>query len=241
MPRLQLKGVRKRFGGAVVLEDVSFEAGVGQVLGIIGPNGSGKTTLINILNGVYRPTKGSITLDDRRIDGVSPHRLIRLGVTRTFQNPRVFQSLTVLQNLVMVSEGAGRGRPDMARARELLDLVGLADFGETVASEISGGQKKLAEFARALMTEPRLVLMDEPFAGIHSAIKEGLMARIRSTCNERGITYLVVSHEVSELAALSDQLLCLAQGKVLASGDPKTVSNDQAVIEAYLGAPAGAR
>jgi ABC-type branched-subunit amino acid transport system ATPase component len=241
MPRLQLQEVSRRFGGAVVLDGVSFEAAPGRVVGIIGPNGSGKTTLVNVINGVYRPTRGSITLDGHRIDGISPHRLIRLGVSRTFQNPRVFQSLTVLDTLLMVSESAGRQRRETARARELLGLVGLADLAAAPASELSGGQKKLAEFARALMTRPRLVLMDEPFAGIHPVIKQSLMTRVRETCDQWGITYLVVSHEVSELVTLSDEFLCLAHGRVLASGDPAAVSGDPAVIEAYLGAPAGAR
>ncbi|HLI14753.1 MAG TPA: ABC transporter ATP-binding protein [Acidimicrobiales bacterium] len=240
MPRLAVDKLSKRFGGAVVLDQLSFEVDGGRVLGIIGPNGSGKTTLVNVLNGVYRPTRGTITLDGERIEGRSPHRLIRLGISRTFQNPRVFQSLTLLENLLMVTDGMGREARSASRARELLEFVGLADFADSVASELSGGQKKLAEFARALMTEPRLVLMDEPFAGIHPTIKDSLMSRIRETCDERGITYLVVSHEVSELVALSDQFLCIAEGKVLAAGSPRAVSEDPQVIEAYLGMPVGA-
>lgn len=236
--RLQLEGVSKRFGGAVVLVDVSFEVGAGRVLGIIGPNGSGKTTLVNVLNGVYHPTRGTIALDGERIDGRSPHKLIRLGISRTFQNPRVFQSLTLLDNLLMVTEGMGGGGRRIERAHELLELVDLDALAGTVASEVSGGQKKLVEFARALMTEPRLVLMDEPFAGIHPTIKESLMARIRETCDTQAITYLVVSHQVSELVGISDELLCLVDGKVLAHGDPRVVSADPAVIEAYLGTPA---
>ncbi len=231
----------RRFGGAVALHQVSFEAAPGRVVGVIGPNGSGKTTLLNVINGVHRPTRGSIALDGHRIDGISPHRLIRLGVSRTFQNPRVFQSLTVWDILLMMSQSVGRQRQDEARASELLDLVGLAGSAGELASELSGGQKKLAEFARALMIRPRLVLMDEPFAGIHPVIKQSLMSCIRETCNRWGITYLVVSHEVGELVALSDEFLCLAQGRVLAAGDPAAVGADPAVIEAYLGAPAGAR
>jgi branched-chain amino acid transport system ATP-binding protein len=237
---LQVTGVGKRFGGATVLEDVSFQVGAGRVLGVIGPNGSGKTTMINVLNGVHRPSHGAICLEGERIDGRSPHKLIRTGISRTFQNPRVFQSLTLLDNLLMVTEGMGRSGRSIQRARELLDFVGLAGLTDAVASEGSGGQKKLAEFARALMTNPRLVLMDEPFAGIHPNIKDELMARIRETCDRDGITYVVVSHEVSELVDLSDEFLCLADGKVLATGDPKSVSADPAVIEAYLGTALGA-
>ncbi len=237
---LKLQGVWKRFGGATILQDVSFEVAAGRVLGVIGPNGSGKTTMINVLNGVHRPTKGTITLGDDRIDGRSPHKLIRAGISRTFQNPRVFQSLTLLDNLLMVTEGMGRSGASTQRAHELLDFVGLGELATAVASEVSGGQKKLAEFARALMTSPRLVLMDEPFAGIHPNIKEDLMARIRETCDRDGITYVVVSHEVSELVDLSDEFLCLAEGKVLATGDPREVSADPTVIEAYLGTALGA-
>ncbi len=237
---LKLQGVWKRFGGATILQDVSFEVAAGRVLGVIGPNGSGKTTMINVLNGVHRPTKGTITLGDDRIDGGSAHKLIRAGISRTFQNPRVFQSLTLLDNLLMVTEGMGRSGASTQRAHELLDFVGLGELATAVASEVSGGQKKLAEFARALMTSPRLVLMDEPFAGIHPNIKEDLMARIRETCDRDGITYVVVSHEVSELVDLSDEFLCLAEGKVLATGDPREVSADPTVIEAYLGTALGA-
>lgn len=239
MARLEVREVSRKFGGALVLDGVSFDADGGRVLGVIGPNGSGKTTLINVLNGVHAPTHGTVRLEGERIDGRSPHRLIRQGISRTFQNPRVFQSLTLLENLVMVTEGMGRERRTAQRARELLDFVGLGDFATSVASEVSGGQKKLAEFARALMTEPRLVLMDEPFAGIHPTIKEALMNRIRETCSERDIAFLVVSHEVSELVGLSDDFLCLAEGKVLASGPPKAVSTDDSVIEAYLGSQVG--
>lgn len=239
MARLEVREVSRRFGGALVLDGVSFDADGGRVLGIIGPNGSGKTTLINVLNGVHAPTHGTVRLEGARIDGRSPHRLIRQGISRTFQNPRVFQSLTLLENLVMVTEGMGRERRTALRARELLDFVGLGELATSVASEVSGGQKKLAEFARALMTDPLLVLMDEPFAGIHPTIKEALMARIRETCSERGIAFLVVSHEVSELVDLSDDFLCLAEGKVLAAGAPKAVSTDDAVIEAYLGSRVG--
>jgi ABC-type branched-subunit amino acid transport system ATPase component len=237
MPRLELKGVHKRFGGAMVLDGVSFSVDAGRVLGVIGPNGSGKTTMINVLNGVHRPTKGEVLLEGTRIDGRSPHSLLRLGIGRTFQNPRVFQSLTLLDNLLMVTEGMGRDGGGIDRALGLLELVGLAGHAGTLASEVSGGQKKLVEFARALMTSPRLVLMDEPFAGIHPEIKAVLMARIRASCDESGITYLVVSHEVSELVDLSDELLCLAEGRVLASGDPRQVSSQPEVIEAYLGQP----
>lgn len=236
-PRLELRGVYKRFGGATVLENVSFSVDGGRVLGVIGPNGSGKTTMINVLNGVHRPTKGAILLEGAQIDGRSPHTLLRAGISRTFQNPRVFQSLTLLDNLLMVTEGMGRGGGGLDRALDLLELVGLAEHAGAVASEVSGGQKKLAEFARALMTSPRLVLMDEPFAGIHPEIKAALMARIRTSCDEDGITYVVVSHEVSELVDLSDELLCLAEGRVLASGEPRQVSSEPEVIEAYLGQP----
>jgi branched-chain amino acid transport system ATP-binding protein len=237
VPRLEVHNLAKRFGGAVVLDGVTFDVDAGVVLGIIGPNGSGKTTMVNVLNGAYRPTKGTVSLDGIRIDGRPPHQLIRMGVSRTFQNPRVFRSLTLLDNLLMVTEGVGHQAKAGSQARELLEFVGLGDYSSAVASELSGGQKKLAEFARALMTSPKLVLMDEPFAGIHPTIEEILMARIRETCDSQKITYLVVSHEVSELVSLSDEFLCLAEGRVLASGAPGDVSTDPAVMEAYLGAP----
>lgn len=241
-PALAAEHVAKRFGGLEAIRDVSLTLPPGSVLGVIGPNGSGKTTLINLLTGAYRPTKGSIQVGGTRTTRMSAHRIAALGVARTFQNPRVFTSLTVRQNLFL-SEHQRIGRSGVARLRaeadEWLGLVGLAGLGHRVARELSGGQQKLVEFARAMVRRPAVVLMDEPFAGVHLDVKKVLHDRIRDFSRRGETSFLIVSHEVPDLVDLSDSFLCMANGSVLAAGDPRAVCAAPAVIDAYLGAPAG--
>lgn len=243
-PALTVEHVAKRFGGLEAIRDVSLDLAPGSVLGVIGPNGSGKTTLINLLTGAYRPTKGSIRVGGTLTTRMAAHRIAGLGVARTFQNPRVFSSLTVRQNLFL-SEHQGIGRSGAARLRadadEWLALVGLVEHGHRVARELSGGQQKLVEFARAMVRRPSIVLMDEPFAGVHPGIKQVLHERIRDFSRRGETAFLIVSHEVPDLVDLSDAFVCMANGTVLAAGDPRAVCADPAVIDAYLGAPAGER
>lgn len=241
-PALAAEQVAKRFGGLEAIRDVSFDLPRGSVLGVIGPNGSGKTTLINVLTGAYRATRGLIRVDGTLTTRMAAHRIAALGVARTFQNPRVFTTLSVRQNLFLC-EHQGIGRSGLARLRadadEWLELVGLAGSGRRVARELSGGQQKLLEFARAMVRRPSIVLMDEPFAGVHPEIKKLLHDRIRDFSSRGETSFLIVSHEVPDLVDLSDSILCMANGTVLASGDPQAVCADPAVIDAYLGAPAG--
>jgi branched-chain amino acid transport system ATP-binding protein len=232
--------VAKRFGGVQAVRDVSLDLHGGEVLGVIGPNGSGKTTTINLLSGAHRPGKGSIRLLGQEIARRPAHAVAGLGVGRTFQNPRVFSSLTVLQNMsVPVAHRAtATVKKQMAeRAIEWIELVGLGDFTHRVANELSGGQQKLVEFARVMVQQPIVVLMDEPFAGVHPLVKDVLYAQIRRSAEELGTAFLVVSHEVPDLVALSDRFLCMAQGEVLVEGEPEDVCAHPSVIEAYLGAP----
>ena len=238
-PLLAAKELRKRFGGLRALDGVSFELPGGAILGLIGPNGSGKTTLLNVLNGVYRPDGGDILLQGSSVAGLAPHRLAERGVARTFQNARVFSTITTMENMFVPT--LHRSEPASVlreRAERLLEFVGLTDLRDLPASELSGGQQKLLEFARALMTEPSLVLMDEPFAGVHPSVKALLLERIRER-NRQGTTFIVVSHEIPDLMGLSDQVLCLANGTVIASGPPDAVTEDEQVVEAYLGRPGG--
>jgi branched-chain amino acid transport system ATP-binding protein len=239
---LAVEHVAKRFGGLEAIRDVSLDLPAGSVLGVIGPNGSGKTTLINLLSGVYRPSKGSIRVGDTETTRMAAHRIAARGVARTFQNPHVFTSLTVRQNMFM-SEHQGLSRAGLSQLREDADewlrLVGLGELAGRVARELSGGQQKLVEFARAMVSRPAIVLMDEPFAGVHPDIKQILHERIRELRGGQGVAFLIVSHEVPDLIDLSDAFVCMANGSVLAAGDPETVCADEAVIDAYLGAPAG--
>ena len=234
-PLLSARNLVKRFGGIVAVDRVSFDLEAGVVLGIIGPNGSGKTTLLNLLNGVYPPDAGEVWLASHRVEGGPPQRLADLGVMRTFQTTRVFRSLTVLQNmLVPLLHRPTRLQEARNRAAELLASVGLAEYAHVPASQLSGGQQRLLEFVRALMTEPRVVLMDEPFAGVHPDAIEILTRRVEALRKE-GASFVVVSHEIPVLMSLSQRVLCLNQGRVIADGTPEEVARNEAVVEAYLG------
>jgi ABC-type branched-subunit amino acid transport system ATPase component len=239
-PALAVRGVGKRFGGVEAVRDVSLTVAPGHVLGVIGPNGSGKTTLINLLTGVYKADRGSIQVAGTETSRLPAYRVAGLGVARTFQNPHVFATLTVRQNLLMaLRHSVRRGGDVPAGADDIgkwLELTGLADKADHVASELSGGQRKLVEFARAMVRRPALVLMDEPFAGVHPGVKRVLHDRIRELAASATTAFLIVSHEIPDLVDLSDQFICMAAGAVLKAGDPDEVCRDDAVVDAYLGA-----
>jgi ABC-type branched-subunit amino acid transport system ATPase component len=235
---LRVEGLRKRFGGQVAVDGVSFTVAPGALVGLIGPNGSGKTTLLNLLNGVYRPDAGSIRLGGVELAGRPSARFVRHGVTRTFQTTRVFTTVTALENMLvpLLHARGSTGARSQARARalELLEFVGLADHRDTPASELSGGQQKLLEFVRALMTDPVVVLMDEPFAGVHPSVKELMRQRIVER-NAQGTSFVIVSHEIPDLMRLSGEVICMSDGKVVAAGTPDEVTADERVVRAYLG------
>jgi branched-chain amino acid transport system ATP-binding protein len=232
---LGVHALSKRWGGISALVDVEFEVDQGSITGLIGPNGSGKTTLINVISGVYSPSGGSVEFEGAEITGMKPYDLVGRGISRTFQTPRVFTTLSVWQNMLIPVLHSKEDQAELARRAEgLLEFVNLSDYRDTSASELSGGQRKLLEFARSLMTNPKLVLMDEPFAGVHPHIKKSLVASVR-TQRESGTTFVVVSHEIPVITGLVDELVCLASGKVIARGDATSVVKAPAVAEAYLG------
>jgi ABC-type branched-subunit amino acid transport system ATPase component len=232
-------GLRKRFGGLWAVDDVTLDVAPGQIVGLIGPNGSGKTTLINLLNGVHRPDDGRVTLQGEDVTGRKPHVLAAKGVMRTFQTARVFTTISVVENMLVPTLHQHGSEDLQERADELLGFVELQDQRDLAGSELSGGQQKLLEFARALMTSPHVVLMDEPFAGVHPSIKEVLLERIR-TKHEEGTSFVIVSHEIPDLLALSSHVVCLDQGRVIAAGPPEVVRDDERVVTAYLGKPGAA-
>jgi ABC-type branched-subunit amino acid transport system ATPase component len=234
---LKIDAIGKNFGGIVALGEVSFRVAPKTIVGLIGTNGSGKTTLLNVVNSVFAPDRGQVRLGDVSITGKRPCELATLGLSRTFQSARVFSTLTVLQNMFIPLLHAGelQRRNASQRATELIEFVGLSTHANSVASELSGGQQRLLEFARALITCPRLILMDEPFAGVHPGIKATLINCIRETVQREGTSFLIVSHEVPDLVAMSDEMICLVEGKIAAIGLPADVIGHHKVIEGYLG------
>jgi ABC-type branched-subunit amino acid transport system ATPase component len=239
-PALDVVDVCRRFGGIQAVRGVSFRVAPGTVLGVIGPNGSGKTTLVNLISGAHRAHAGTIRVGGAETTGRAAHAIAGLGVARTFQNPRVFHTLTVRENLrVSVAHRSGRewSRAVADEIDRWLGLVGLGAAAERVAHELSGGQQKLVEFARAMVHRPTVVLMDEPFAGVHHHVKATLHRQIADAARYRGTAFVVVSHEVPDLIRLSDRFLCMAEGQVLAEGRPEEVCREPAVVDAYLGTP----
>ncbi len=229
---LAIQDLVKRFGGVTAVHGASLTLRAGRIYGLIGPNGSGKTTLFNCITGVERRDAGEIRLDDRRIDGLPAHRIARLGVGRTFQAIRVFPALTATENLLVVSsgdEGAAR-----ARARELLGLVRLEQLADEPAGRLSYGQQKLVELARVLMMEPRLVLLDEPAAGINRTLLGDLLDTVRGL-RDQGCTVLLVEHDMKVVMGLCDHVFVLDHGRTIAEGTPEAIQRNERVIEAYFG------
>jgi len=229
------ESLKKSFGGMTAVNGVSFEVEEGALVGVIGPNGSGKTTTLNLLNGAIAPDHGSITVAGQSLAGKSSTAFVKAGITRTFQNPRVFSTITAMENLLIPVLHSGSKRSAwIEKAEGLLDFVGLLGHRDTPASELSGGQQKLLEFVRALMTDPHVVLMDEPFAGIHPSVKEVMRQRIQER-NAQGTAFLIVSHEIPDLTRLCPRIICMSDGQIIADGEPDAVTSHPQVIEAYLG------
>jgi branched-chain amino acid transport system ATP-binding protein len=231
---LAVKGLTKKFGGLIAVNNLSFEANAG-ILSILGPNGSGKTTLLNCISGLYKSESGVIYLDDQPIHTLKPHERARLGMGRTFQVPRIFEDLTLVQNmLVPVLHLKEDLNALQAKALQLLRYVNLYHLRDHLGRELSGGQQKLLELARALMFDVRLLLLDEPFAGVHPEIKKILMDRILELRRE-GKTIILVSHDMVSVRTLSDRVMVLHNGEKIAEGTFEEVRHDRAVIQAYLG------
>jgi branched-chain amino acid transport system ATP-binding protein len=236
---LETRGLTKRFGGLVAVDDLPLAIRSGEIRGLIGPNGSGKTTTVNLMSGLYHADAGEIRLAGERIDRLRPHEITARGVARTFQTPKLFGSMTVLENVVLpaLTETNRRSRTEIhQRARQLLDFVMLDGHRHASAKELSGGQSMLLQIARGLMVHPiHLFLMDEPFAGVHPTIKDTIMETILRMNRTEGVTFLIVSHEMTTLRRLCRSVSVMHEGKLIAEGSFEAVADHSLVLEAYLG------
>jgi len=233
---LEVKGVSKRFGGLQALRDVSFSMDEGELIGLIGPNASGKTTLLNIINGYYPPSSGTIYLDRHRIDSLNPNQVAKQGVTRMFQATRIFPRMSVLENMLTIAYAVRRipSRDIVQKARKILGRLSLDDMIHEDAGNLSGGQRKILEFGTCFMANPKLVLLDEPFASIHPELKGVLEEFMIAHYNEGG-TLLLVSHDIPSVVASCPRLIVLNVGTIIADGPTEEVVKKDEVAEAYLG------
>ena len=239
---IETRGLTKRFGGLVAVDDLPLAIRTGEIRGLIGPNGSGKTTTVNLMSGLYHADSGEIRLGGERIDRLRPHEVTARGVARTFQTPKLFGSMTVMENVLLpaLTELDRGGRRPIGeirdRARRLLELVTLDGHRHAAARELSGGQGMLLQIARGLMVHPiRLFLMDEPFAGVHPTIKDTIMETILRMNEAEGVTFLIVSHEMGTLRRLCRRVSVMHEGRLIAEGSFEEVVNHAVVLEAYLG------
>ncbi len=238
---LEVVDVHRSFGGNRVLRGVSFSVSEGEVLGVVGPNGSGKTTLINIISGVLRQDRGRVIFEGRDVSALPPHRRARLGIGRTFQITRLFRELTVVENVLVALR---YGSPLPARrhtAEEIVDMVGLSHLREERASALSLAQRKRLELARALALQPRLLLLDEIFAGLNPVSIREIVSLLRELNAQRRITMLLVEHVLKALFQLTRRVVVLSEGRLIFDGSPEEMSRNEEVVKAYLGERYGKR
>ena len=243
--QLMVERVSKRFGGVVANDDIALSVPNGKIIGLIGPNGSGKTTLFNSIVGYHAVDEGSIRFEGQEISGMRVPEIARLGLLRTFQQTRIYGKMTCVENMqISVPHTNDSFRtmfskypPEVTeKAESLLEFVGLYAKRHLMAGDLSFGQQKLLEFAMALMNEPKIMLLDEPTAGVNPTLINGLIERLKRTNADLGITLFVIEHNMRAIMNLAEHIYCLAHGQLLTSGPPDEIQKDQKVIDAYLGA-----
>ena len=245
MSILEVKNVSKFFGGVKANVDVSLNVEQGSIVGLIGPNGSGKTTLFNSIVGTHPIDKGSIIFDNKEVSELPVPVVAKLGLLRTFQQTRIYGKLNCVENMLISHKGSDEGITKIfskipteltEKAETLLNFVGLYQKRKLRAGDLSFGQQKLLELAMALMNEPKMLLLDEPTAGINPTLINGIIDRLIKVNKDYGITLLVIEHNMKVIMSLAQRIFCLAHGKLLAEGSPDQIKNDKRVIDAYLGA-----
>jgi branched-chain amino acid transport system ATP-binding protein len=253
MVELVLKNVSKKFGGLLAVDKLNLEVPKGKILSLIGPNGAGKTTVFNMITGVYPPTKGTIAYQGKKLNNLTSHRIISKGIARTFQNIRLFKSMTVLENVQVgmhcrTRSGAFRAlfkspfaireeREIVEKAFEILEFLGLADYGNEYASNLAYGDQRRLEIARAVATRPKTLLLDEPAAGMNPSETAELMDLILKL-RDTGLTIFLVEHDMRLVMGISEMVIVLDHGQKIAEGEPKEIQENEKVIEAYLGTKA---
>lgn len=251
MALLEIHNLSKSFGGIQAVNRCSFDVEKGTITGLIGPNGAGKTTLFNLVTGFYKPDTGSVKFQGKDITAVAPHRIFHSGICRTFQITREFKEMTVLENLMLVPANQlgervfapwflnGKVRQQeqevYEKALEVIELVNLKHLTDEYAGNLSGGQRKLVEIARALMSDPKMILLDEPGAGVNPTLMKKLIEFIRTLRDERDITFLLIEHDMDMIMNLCDPIIVMSEGTKLMQGTAEEVRTDKRVLDAYLG------
>lgn len=250
-PVLRVRGVQKSFGGLMAVNSVTLDVSPGIITGLIGPNGAGKTTLFNLISGLYKSEAGTIHLKGERIDGLPPHEIFHKGISRTFQIARELKLMTVLENLMLVPIGqTGESllltwfRPRQVRkeekeikekALEVLEFVNLIDLKDEYADSLSAGQKRLLELARTMMSDPKIILLDEPGAGVNPTLLKHLVGYLRQIVEDHGMTLFLIEHDMDLVMNTCDQVVVMNYGEILTEGPPEIIRRDPRVLEAYLG------
>lgn len=242
---LEVKDLSKSFGGIKAVDHCSFKVEEGSITALIGPNGAGKTTAFNCISRTMAPTSGEVWLDGQRIDQLRPYKITNSGLSRTFQISRNLADMTVLENIIVQSKmhtwkdlfKPAMSPEEVEKAYEIIEFLGITRIAHEDGSNLSYGQKKLMDFAALLMSDPKIILLDEPAGGVNPSLLEEIIGHIRKL-NERGLTVLIVEHNMDLIMRLSHKVVVMAQGSIIAQGKPEEVQKDEAVLEAYLGGAA---